>query len=748
MQVVSLAFECVIKGVVMHELLHVCGFSHEHSRLDRDEYVKIHWADIKEVYWKNFCKYETANMCVKYDLESLLHYSRSAFAKLKGSTTIEPFAKRVNMGQRIKLSNSDILRVNKFYSCPQYVPSEEDNKDLSVLNDVTSGATSCSEANVNDPASYYSVKGNLRAFNILANAGRNRDFPPTQESNISPIALYSSSQESKLGSTPTKFVSQDSKFVSTGFMELIHSTTDLTKLYNDATLDSSRGTEDPSIQENCRVLNTKKTTDLLPDHSTAFTVIPAVDSSDTNSESNMSTRENTGIPLKFNTTAIFKYNFTGEENGTEDTTMEVLFEAKSSDGITTKSTIGDISITESILQTSIFTPKVTLANVDRVEENTTLQTSASSQSSKTQHTTAEDAWSPKKTDLLPGHSTAFTVPAVDSSATISESNMGTRENTDIPQTLNTTAIFKYNFTGEENGTDPTMEVLFEAKSSDGTTTKSTIGDIIITESMLQTSIFTPKITLANVARVEENTTSASSQSSKMQHTTAEDDQSSSGGDILKVSHDQTNEITKENLLLNIVGKRSLAWQTFGSWSEHHPRQIHGNKLTHSYNNRRKRSSETFKPVCGFEHGFCGWKQSTEDDLDWRLCWGALNVNSGNFRPEGFHLSLKSSPKYVASGQKALLQRPIVQPSNCISFWYSSWKNGIMGTLNVYITSSGGKKTLLWSSGNKDHVKWTKAQIMLSPHLHYNNVHVVVEGITGPSDTSNIAMDNLYVGQCR
>ena len=38
---------CVATGVVVHELLHSLGFSHEQERPDRDDYVTVHWDNIK-----------------------------------------------------------------------------------------------------------------------------------------------------------------------------------------------------------------------------------------------------------------------------------------------------------------------------------------------------------------------------------------------------------------------------------------------------------------------------------------------------------------------------------------------------------------------------------------------------------------------------------------------------------------------------------------------------------------------------
>uniref|UniRef100_G1PAS4 Metalloendopeptidase n=1 Tax=Myotis lucifugus TaxID=59463 RepID=G1PAS4_MYOLU len=119
MQVVSLAPTCLQKGpgIVLHELMHVLGFWHEHSRADRDRYIRVNWNEILPGFEINFIKSRSNNMLVPYDYTSVMHYGRLAFSR-RGLPTIMPlWDPSVHIGQRRNLSASDITRVLRLYDC-------------------------------------------------------------------------------------------------------------------------------------------------------------------------------------------------------------------------------------------------------------------------------------------------------------------------------------------------------------------------------------------------------------------------------------------------------------------------------------------------------------------------------------------------------------------------------------------------------------------------------------------------------
>ncbi|XP_018410012.1 PREDICTED: astacin-like metalloendopeptidase [Nanorana parkeri] len=111
---------CLLKGIVQHELNHVLGFVHEHTRSDRDTYVGIEWAHISDVYKSNFemTQPPTNNLGLPYDYASVMHYGRYAFSKAPGKATIVPKPDaRVFIGQRYGLSSLDLQKINRLYQC-------------------------------------------------------------------------------------------------------------------------------------------------------------------------------------------------------------------------------------------------------------------------------------------------------------------------------------------------------------------------------------------------------------------------------------------------------------------------------------------------------------------------------------------------------------------------------------------------------------------------------------------------------
>ncbi|CAK1599695.1 unnamed protein product [Parnassius mnemosyne] len=116
-QVLNLSKGCFRHGTVVHEMLHTLGFYHMQSTYNRDEFVKIIWENIKAGKEYNFAKYTNDTVTdfgVAYDYNSVMHYPEKAFSK-NGNKTIIPLQDDVKIGQRVGMSESDIIKLNKMY---------------------------------------------------------------------------------------------------------------------------------------------------------------------------------------------------------------------------------------------------------------------------------------------------------------------------------------------------------------------------------------------------------------------------------------------------------------------------------------------------------------------------------------------------------------------------------------------------------------------------------------------------------
>ncbi|KJH43830.1 astacin [Dictyocaulus viviparus] len=124
-QQVSLADECINYATVIHELMHVIGFIHEHQREDRDRYVSILYQNIIPGISMDFDKLSAFDLSYygeNYDYSSIMHYEKNEGSK-NGWNTIEPKDRRyLNvMGRSTDFSASDLMRINRAYSCWTYL---------------------------------------------------------------------------------------------------------------------------------------------------------------------------------------------------------------------------------------------------------------------------------------------------------------------------------------------------------------------------------------------------------------------------------------------------------------------------------------------------------------------------------------------------------------------------------------------------------------------------------------------------
>ncbi|XP_077137710.1 astacin-like metalloendopeptidase [Ranitomeya variabilis] len=168
---------CMLHGVIQHELNHAIGFEHEHSRSDRDSYVRILWDNIVPGYNASFQKTNTNNLGLEYDYTSVMHYGKFAFAINYFRPTIQPIpTTQINIGQRIGLSNQDVAKINRLYNC---------NVCSTLLSD-DSGVFASGSNSSNYPNNYncswlirtinQKILLQFQAFDVQSSAGCSADY--------------------------------------------------------------------------------------------------------------------------------------------------------------------------------------------------------------------------------------------------------------------------------------------------------------------------------------------------------------------------------------------------------------------------------------------------------------------------------------------------------------------------------------------------------------------------------------------
>ncbi|MES1905728.1 MAG: hypothetical protein MHPSP_002963, partial [Paramarteilia canceri] len=102
-------------SVIIHEIFHALGRFHEHSRYDRDNYVRLNTENIIDELVSQFDKRPRKDdtFGVSYDINSIMHYPGNAFSK-NGKNTLESVdpSLQYNMGQFTVPTIKDLLQLN------------------------------------------------------------------------------------------------------------------------------------------------------------------------------------------------------------------------------------------------------------------------------------------------------------------------------------------------------------------------------------------------------------------------------------------------------------------------------------------------------------------------------------------------------------------------------------------------------------------------------------------------------------
>jgi hypothetical protein len=101
-------------GNVIHEIGHAVGLFHEHTRADRDSYVRLLRQNIQAEALVNFVIAPESATQGQYDFASIMHYGPYAFS-VNGQPVLTTIPDGIAIGQRSGLSSGDVAAVRALY---------------------------------------------------------------------------------------------------------------------------------------------------------------------------------------------------------------------------------------------------------------------------------------------------------------------------------------------------------------------------------------------------------------------------------------------------------------------------------------------------------------------------------------------------------------------------------------------------------------------------------------------------------
>jgi len=113
---------CASNSIVVHEVFHSMGYSHEQCRFDRDNFITLNTTNLDPQYANNFNKDTTTafnHHGQAYNYRSVMHYQNTVFAKTPGTKTMTAkpasAANEALMGNSCEAQASDIAIGKAFY---------------------------------------------------------------------------------------------------------------------------------------------------------------------------------------------------------------------------------------------------------------------------------------------------------------------------------------------------------------------------------------------------------------------------------------------------------------------------------------------------------------------------------------------------------------------------------------------------------------------------------------------------------
>lgn len=153
-------------GNIIHEIGHAWGLWHEHTREDRDTFVKVNWANITAGQSSNFTQNITNGDDIgPYDYNSIMHYNDYAFSS-NGFPTIETIPAGIPIGQRSSLSTGDIAAIKALYPNTS-IPAAANTVSLTVTSNPTGSTIIIDGVNYVTPATFAWAAGSTHTLRAV-----------------------------------------------------------------------------------------------------------------------------------------------------------------------------------------------------------------------------------------------------------------------------------------------------------------------------------------------------------------------------------------------------------------------------------------------------------------------------------------------------------------------------------------------------------------------------------------------------
>jgi len=155
-QLLNLGQGCGVMGMAAHQLSHALGMTHEYARGDRDTYLEIKAINTNTTLYGlqfNLNSDKSAYSGITFDFLSLMMPGSSSFTE-NGEYTIlakqEPALYSSLLGQRMGLSELDVMRLSEKYGCLKQAKARTKSAQLAEL--ILSGCASDKSGNCKDAA--------------------------------------------------------------------------------------------------------------------------------------------------------------------------------------------------------------------------------------------------------------------------------------------------------------------------------------------------------------------------------------------------------------------------------------------------------------------------------------------------------------------------------------------------------------------------------------------------------------------